>query len=73
MAYLRDKMPDITANSNKKPAIVESRTTDRFEVQVPTIITSTCTIQGTLSLGTIQDLLLKINQLEERIRVLESK
>lgn len=58
---------------SKKPAIIESRTTERFEVQVPTVITSTCTIQGTFSLNTIPDLLAKINELEERIRVLESK
>ena len=64
---------DLIPRSNKRPAVVESRNTDRFEVQVPTVITSTCTIQGTFSLSTIPDLLAKINELEERIRVLESK
>lgn len=58
---------------NKKPAVVESRTTDKFEVQVPTTITSTCTIQGTFTLNDIPDLLAKIKELEERIAVLENK
>lgn len=64
-------MPD---NNQTKPiATIDSSSVSGFNINVPLVINSTCTVNGTLKIGNIESLLTTITELQSKIRELENR
>jgi hypothetical protein len=60
--------------ANKNPIItVEPTNASGFDINVPVVINSTCTINGTLKVDEIEDLLEVIKALQNKVAELENR
>jgi hypothetical protein len=63
-----------TNKLNNKPVVsVEPANASGFNINVPLVINSTCTINGTLKVGTVDNLLDVINALQNKVTELENR
>jgi len=61
-------------NTNNNPVVsVEPANASGFNINVPVVINSTCTINGTLKVNKINDLIEEINTLKNKITELENR
>ena len=64
----------LALKSNKNPIItVEPTNASGFDINVPVVINSTCTINGTLKVDEIEDLLEVIKTLQSKVAELENR